>query len=136
MHEPEHVPALFTALMDAAGDGRHHLAVNVTIHGVPVTFGASFRNRGAVTTINTDAARGIFGLLAIAASGEHPAGAALRTGTDRATSRAYGWRLSNGSAQPLTRAEVFSAYCTDPFTGEPVPPMPGVDYADAPPLHY
>ncbi len=45
-----------------------------------------------------------------------------------------GWRLRAGRAQPLTAAEVFDAYCTDPVTGEPVAPEPGVEYRAGTPL--
>jgi hypothetical protein len=53
--------------------------VNVAIHGIPVTSGASLRNQGPDTSITTDAAPSIFALPAIAAPGEHAGGAVLRT---------------------------------------------------------
>ncbi|TJZ44188.1 hypothetical protein FCH28_30615 [Streptomyces piniterrae] len=40
-----------------------------------------------------------------------------------------GWALRDSWLRPLTAAEVFTAYCTDADTGEPIPPEHGVDYA-------
>jgi hypothetical protein len=42
-----------------------------------------------------------------------------------------GWGLSGGRLRPLTEAEVFMACCTEPGTGEPVPPEPGVTHRAA-----
>ncbi|MEV7023824.1 hypothetical protein [Kitasatospora sp. NPDC093558] len=42
-----------------------------------------------------------------------------------------GWYLAEGVFHPLTEAEIFSAYCTDADTGEPLPPERGVRYVDA-----
>jgi hypothetical protein len=44
------------------------------------------------------------------------------------------WRLSAGRAIPLTAAQAFALACTDPATGDPVPPEPGACYEDAFPL--
>ncbi|WP_369380504.1 hypothetical protein [Streptomyces sp. cg36] len=45
-----------------------------------------------------------------------------------------GWRISPGEVVPLKAGEVFSAYCTDALTGEPLSPEPGVEYADGFPV--
>ena len=45
-----------------------------------------------------------------------------------ARDRVHGWRLTRGSLVPLTAGEVFSAYCTDADTGDPVSPESGVEY--------
>ncbi|MGP4001571.1 hypothetical protein [Streptomyces sp. 8N706] len=58
----------------------------------------------------------------------------MRTNHADDTSRVLGWRLSDCTTHPLNRAEIFSAYCTDAATGEPIPPEPGTEYADAPPV--
>lgn len=42
--------------------------------------------------------------------------------------RVRGWRVHDGWLAPLTAAEVFSAYCTDPLTGDPLSPESNVDY--------
>lgn len=44
------------------------------------------------------------------------------------------WRLEEGKAHTLTEAEVFSAFCTDADTGEPIPPEPAVKYMASKPL--
>ena len=44
------------------------------------------------------------------------------------------WRLAAGRALPLTAAQAFALVCTDPITGEPIPPEPGARYADAFPI--
>lgn len=55
----------------------------------------------------------------------------------------HGWRLARGNLVPLSAGEVFSAYCTDADTGEPVAPEPHVEYcagfdlgADEPESHH
>ncbi|MFE7316874.1 hypothetical protein ACFU7T_27820 [Streptomyces sp. NPDC057555] len=45
-----------------------------------------------------------------------------------------GWRLRDAWPAPITAAEIFDAYCTDPETDEPIPPEPRVDYAPGLPL--
>lgn len=66
-----------------------------------------------------------------------PGGLVVRTTTGqgpRRTETVRGWSLRGGEPHPLSEAEVFSAYCTDPATGEPVPPEPGVRYRAGLPL--
>ncbi|MFI8769582.1 hypothetical protein ACIGN6_32385 [Streptomyces sp. NPDC053792] len=46
--------------------------------------------------------------------------------------RVCGWKLIEFYAVPLSAAEIFNAYCTDPETGEPVPPEWGVEHVAAP----
>jgi hypothetical protein len=46
------------------------------------------------------------------------------------------WRLAAGRAIPLTSAQAFALACTDPTTGDPVPPEPGARYEDAFPLDH
>ncbi|WP_331721570.1 hypothetical protein [Streptomyces sp. NBC_00212] len=43
--------------------------------------------------------------------------------------RVRGWRIRGGWLLPLAAAEVFSAYCTDALTGEPLSPEPDVEYS-------
>ncbi|MFK0295681.1 hypothetical protein ACIQU6_35155 [Streptomyces sp. NPDC090442] len=58
------------------------------------------------------------------------------TPTDDPTTPATvrGWRLRDAWPAPITAAEIFDAYCTDPETDEPIPPEPGVDHAPGLPL--
>jgi hypothetical protein len=44
------------------------------------------------------------------------------------------WRLSAGHAVPLTAGQVFALACTDPDTGDLIPPEPGAEYIDAFPI--
>ncbi|MFI6056319.1 hypothetical protein ACIBCO_40455 [Streptomyces violascens] len=43
--------------------------------------------------------------------------------------RVRGWRMQDGWLVPLTAGEVFSAYCTDALTGEPLSPESDVEYS-------
>lgn len=45
-----------------------------------------------------------------------------------------GYALGKEEVIGLSEAEIFSAYCTDAETGEPIPPEYGVDYMEAVPL--
>lgn len=77
-----------------------------------------------------------------------PAGFALRTpggivsrttpGHDTTGGPAHdtvrGWSFRDAWPRALSAAEVFTAYCTDADTGEPIPPEHGVDYAPGLPL--
>jgi hypothetical protein len=67
------------------------------------------------------------------------AGLVIRTTTGTGedapgTETVRGWSLRGGTPHPLSEAEVFNAYCTDPATGDPVPPEPGVRYRAGLPL--
>jgi hypothetical protein len=44
------------------------------------------------------------------------------------------WRLSSGRAIPLTAAQAFALACTDPATGDPIPPEQSARYEDAFPI--
>ncbi|KAB8161972.1 hypothetical protein FH609_025525 [Streptomyces sp. 3MP-14] len=76
-------------------------------------------------------------VLAVALAAGAAGGLVLRSGAEAppgATPRqeVRGWRLAGGRLVPLGEAEVFAAYCTDPTTGEPLPPEHGVRYRPAP----
>lgn|GEM_PF-1974756 len=76
-------------------------------------------------------------LLAVCAVHGSRGGLVARTfhaGSRTPTATVRGWELRAGEPVPLTEAEVFDAYCTDPRTGEPVPPEPDVRYAPGLPL--
>ncbi|MEV6048714.1 hypothetical protein [Streptomyces xanthochromogenes] len=71
-------------------------------------------------------------LLARAFSGPQAMAGALvvRTQASRGTGeRVRGWRLRDGWLLPLTEGEVFSAYCTDALTGDPLSPESDVQYS-------
>lgn len=55
----------------------------------------------------------------------------LRTrvpGSDGDHTRARGWALRGGRWVGTAEAELFDAFCTDPDTGDPIPPEPGLNY--------
>ncbi|SHM87638.1 hypothetical protein [Streptomyces yunnanensis] len=58
------------------------------------------------------------------------------TGTpaEPAPATVRGWRLRDAWPDPISAAEIFDAYCTDPETDEPIPPEHRVDYAPGLPL--
>jgi hypothetical protein len=73
-------------------------------------------------------------VLACAIATDSPGGVVLRTSAPGSPDTVRGWSLHQGWLRPLSEAEVFSAYCTDADTGEPVPPEHGVEYRPGIPL--
>ncbi len=121
----------FTRLLESAGTGTHHVVCSVQLPGAPLV-AAVFAERdldGAVHLVESDALV-LCTLLATGMATGSPGGLVMRsgTGTPAAPDRVRGWCLRDGWPHPLTEAEVFDAYCTDPETGDPVPPEPGVTY--------
>ncbi|MGW2863405.1 hypothetical protein [Streptomyces sp. NPDC001205] len=55
-------------------------------------------------------------------------------GSQETGQRVCGWRIRDGWLFPLTAGEVFSAYCTDALTGEPLSPESGVEYSAGLPI--
>ncbi|MEU3048978.1 hypothetical protein ABZ705_21145 [Streptomyces sp. NPDC006984] len=127
--------AALMALLEAAGEGSHHLVCSVpapdeqllaVVHAEAAATGTAVVDADAAAEFTTVLAAG----LALRGSG----GIVLRTSRPGAPDRLHGWRLDRGRLTPLTAAEVFDAYCTDAVTGEPVPPEPGVEYCAGRPL--
>jgi hypothetical protein len=137
-------------LLRTAGAGRHHLVCSVPVvrcgdgpdagetresPPLAAVLHARCADDGTVQLGETDAL--VFcTVLAVGLATGSPGGVVLRTGrgTPDAPDRVRGWSLRDGWLHPLTEAEVFSAYCTDAETGEPVPPEPGVTYCAGTPL--
>ncbi|MDT0265730.1 hypothetical protein RM844_05430 [Streptomyces sp. DSM 44915] len=89
---------------------------------------AAFSERQAAvlcTVLAVGLATGAGGGLVLRSGPGAPSG-----GTPRQSVR--GWRLAGGWLHPLGEAEIFAAYCTDPTSGEPLPPEHGVRYRPAP----
>ncbi|MBK5996777.1 hypothetical protein JHN53_35235 [Streptomyces sp. MBT58] len=124
---------IFDRLTEKAGKGTHGLTLAVRAPGgvVTVTFPWTQTDDGMAASLSE--LHALTGLLAVAVSGAHPSGMCMRTLGTPDTVR--GWRFTDGDPVPLTRAEAFDAYATNPETGEPVVPMPGTEYADAPVIH-
>lgn len=116
-------------LLEAAGPGRHHLVCSIPAPDEQLL--AVLHAEGAPEApVDVDASEGaeFVTVLATGIALETPGGVVLRTSTADAPDRLHGWRLQRGRLLPLTAGEVFSAYCTDAATGDPISPEPGVEY--------
>lgn len=116
-------------ILDQAGPGAHQLVCSVPAADEHLL--AVLRtDRTATEPARLDSAEATEFLTVLAAgiARATPGGLVLRTSGPDAPDRLRGWRLDHGRLVPLTEAEVFSAYCTDADTGEPLPPEPGVEY--------
>lgn len=116
-------------LLEAAGPGRHHLVCSVPAPDEQL-LAVLHADAAADEPAQLDASEGaeFVTVLATGIALESPGGLVLRTSTEGAPDRLHGWRLHQGRLLPLTAGEVFSAYCTDAATGEPLSPEPGVEY--------
>ncbi|MBB5935307.1 hypothetical protein [Streptomyces zagrosensis] len=124
------------ALLRAAGAGSHHLVCSVPAEGASLIAVLHFRAESGSTPTETSAAakvdradREVFcTVLAAGLATNRPGGVVLRTTAEDQRDTVRGWALRDHWLRPLTEAEVFDAYCTDPDTGEPLAPESGVDY--------
>ncbi|MEV6399236.1 hypothetical protein AB0M39_31370 [Streptomyces sp. NPDC051907] len=116
-------------VLEKAGAGTHHLVCSVS--GPDEQLLAVLHADGPTAApARLDAAEGaeFVTVLAAGLALEAAGGLVLRTTAEDAPDRLHGWRLDQGRLRPLTAGEVFSAYCTDAATGEPLSPEPGVEY--------
>ncbi|MGW2656633.1 hypothetical protein ACWC1D_23615 [Streptomyces sp. NPDC001478] len=134
---------LLLRLLAAAGPGTHHLVCSTPTDNEQL-LAALHTARDTTGPAQLDTAEGaeFVTVLAVGIGLDRHGGVVLRTSTPDGPDRVHGWRLSGGALHPLTAGEVFSAYCTDAETGEPVSPEPGVEYcagfdigADEPEAH-
>ncbi|UNO38758.1 hypothetical protein [Streptomyces sp. MST-110588] len=124
-----------TRLMEALGRGTHHLVCSVPADGTPLlaVLHATGREDGRLDLSEAQAL--IFcTVLATGIALHSPGGIVSRTADDATHDTVRGWSLHDGWLRPLTAGEVFTAYCTDVETGEPVPPEPGVEHLPGLPL--
>ncbi|GAA2410914.1 hypothetical protein GCM10010420_44720 [Streptomyces glaucosporus] len=133
----EEATEILARLLDSAGPGTHHLVCSVS-GGTGPLVAVAHVERAPHDTARTarEAAEGerLFRtVLAAGIAAGRPGGVVMRTAWD-GREEVRGWRLHDGGLRPLTEAEVFSAYCTDARTGEPVPPEPGLAYRAGFPL--
>ncbi|GAB7035023.1 hypothetical protein AB0G35_15130 [Streptomyces sp. NPDC021749] len=134
------------SLLDALGDGTHHLVCSLAAGAPPLlaVLHADCRP-GARPRLAEHDALVFCTVLAAGLALRTPGGIVSRTtphpddpttdparGTPRDTVR--GWSLRNAWPHALSAGEVFTAYCTDADSGEPVPPEPGVSYAPGLPV--
>lgn len=118
-------------LLEALGDGTHHLVCSIPVqeqsllsvlHAMPGDGDRPKLSESDTLVFCT--------VLAVGLALRTPGGIVSRTTTEAtAHDTVRGWSLRDSWLRPLTAAEVFTAYCTDADTGEPIPPEHGVDYA-------
>ncbi|MFE6189175.1 hypothetical protein ACFQ6U_32600 [Streptomyces sp. NPDC056465] len=134
---------LLTRLLDTAGPGTHHVVCSIPTESEQL-LAVLHTTRDPEGPACLESAEGaeFATVLAVGVARETQGGVVLRTTTPDTPDRVHGWRLHRGSLLPLTAGEVFSAYCTDADTGEPVSPESGVEYcagsdlgADEPEAH-
>ncbi|MEV6551807.1 hypothetical protein AB0M57_24315 [Streptomyces sp. NPDC051597] len=125
----ERASTILTRLIEAAGPGLHHMVCSVQAEREQLiaVLHAEGRDGEPAALDETDVAEFVT-VLAAGIAQHSPGGLVLRTTAADAPDRVHGWRLHEGALHPLTAGEVFSAYCTDADTGDPVAPEPGVDY--------
>jgi hypothetical protein len=125
-----------TALLTSAGAGTHHVVCSVRLDIPLVAALHAERDRDGTLELADSDALLMCTLLAAGIATGAPGGVVLRTGrgTPGTPDRVRGWTLRDRWLQPLTEAQVFNAYCTDPHTGDPIPPEPGVAYRAGTPL--
>ncbi|MFI9204239.1 hypothetical protein [Streptomyces sp. NPDC053048] len=122
-------------LIEAVGEGAHHLVCSVPLEGKPpliAVLHAECRDGGLY--LGEASALVFCTVLAAGIALDRPGGVVLRTKAPDHPETVRGWNVRDGGLRPLTEAEVFAAYCTDAETGEPVPPEPGVEYRAGIPL--
>ncbi|MCX4678664.1 hypothetical protein OG413_25710 [Streptomyces sp. NBC_01433] len=135
---------LLMRLLDTAGPGTHHLVCSTPTESEQLLAVLhTERDPQDPARLETSEGAEFATVLAVAVALETRGGVVLRTSTPGAPDRVHGWRLSRGGLVPLSAGEVFTAYCTDADTGEPVSPEPDVDYctgfdigADEPDPHH
>ncbi|MFF5898886.1 hypothetical protein ACFY8O_23595 [Streptomyces argenteolus] len=134
---------LLARLLDTAGPGTHHIVCSTpTENEQLLAVLHTTRDPGGPARLASTEGAEFATVLAVGVALERRGGVVLRTTAPGAPDRVHGWRLQRGSLLPLTAGEVFSAYCTDADTGDPVSPEPGVEYcagfdlgADEPEAH-
>ena len=134
---------LLMRLLDTAGPGTHHIVCSMPAENEQLLAVLhTARDMDGPARLASSEGAEFATVLAAGVALETQGGVVLRTTAPDAPDRVHGWRLNRGSLLPLTAGEVFSAYCTDADTGEPVSPESGVEYcagfdlgADEPEVH-
>lgn len=131
----ERASRALVGLIETTGTGVHHVVCSVQLDDAPLLAVLTTERTasGRIHVAEADALVFCTVLAAAAVSGSS-AGIVVRSTAADGRDEVRGWSLRDGWPQPLTEAEVFDAYCTDPETGEPVPPEPGVTYRPGLPL--
>ncbi|MFD5505481.1 hypothetical protein ACFWJS_38365 [Streptomyces sp. NPDC127061] len=135
---------LLLRMLETAGPGTHHLVCSTpTDNENLLAVLHTERDSAGPARLETQEGAEFVTVLAVGIALERPGGVVLRTSRPGTQDRVHGWRLTRGALAPLSAGEVFSAYCTDADTGEPVAPESHVEYcagfdlgADAPESHH
>ncbi|MEU2287194.1 hypothetical protein ABZ614_35685 [Streptomyces sp. NPDC013178] len=130
-----HASDLLVRILDTAPPGNSHLVCSVT--GTPETLVAVLHADQAVNgpaALDEAEALEFTTVLALGLATHSPGGLVMRTSSQGAPDRIYGWRLRGDGLEPLTAGEVFDAYCTDVESGDLISPESGVDYCEPPDL--
>ncbi|MFG2495977.1 hypothetical protein ACGFSD_33755 [Streptomyces caniferus] len=131
-------------LLTALGDGTHHLVCSVAA-GEPSLLAVlhATSHDGARPRLAESETLVFCTVLAAGFALRTPGGLVSRTAAapadrdatgDQPHATVRGWSLGDSWLRPLGAAQVFTAYCTDADTGEPIPPEHAVDYAPGLPL--
>ncbi|MET9661455.1 hypothetical protein [Streptomyces sp. NPDC006510] len=135
---------LLLRILETAGPGTHHLVCSTpTDNEQLIAVLHTERDSTGPARLESGEGAEFVTVLAVGIALERPGGVVLRTSSAGAQDRVHGWRLTRGNLVPLSAGEVFSAYCTDADTGEPVAPESHVEYcagfdlgADEPEAHH
>ncbi|WP_432091423.1 hypothetical protein [Streptomyces sp. NRRL F-5630] len=124
--------ALFEAVLQAAGDGTHHIALSIPLGDEVRVYVIAIRLDGEdITHVDGHPPRKFFEMFQVALSGLRTSGMAMRTTRD-AGDVCMAWRIRLGLLEHLSAAECFDLYCTDANDGSPVAPEYRVSYEAAP----
>lgn len=128
-------------LLAALGDGSHHFVCSIAAGAPPLLAVLhATASDDAPLRLGESEALTFCTVLATGLALRAPGGIVSRTTTDQGAGldssgdTVRGWSLHGDWLRPLSAAEVFTAYCTDADTGEPIPPEHGVAYAPGLPL--
>lgn len=120
---------LLTHLIERAGPGTHHLVCSVPTADEQLLAALHLERPGTgPARLDASESAEFVTVLAAGIALDSPGGVVLRTTAPGAPDRLHGWRLRDSTLAPLSEGQVFSAYCTDADTGEPISPEPGVEY--------
>ncbi|MFD5790469.1 hypothetical protein ACFWH1_28085 [Streptomyces sp. NPDC127037] len=125
---------IFGRLLNAAGPGSHHVAMAIYGAAGFTSHSLEFAQDEERIALSPAEAIDACYVLAVVLSGEYTGGMVMRSQRD-GKETLCGWKFEDGETLPLNRAETFDAYCTNPETGDIIPPEPGVEYKDAPVIH-
>ncbi|WUH90392.1 hypothetical protein OG900_09940 [Streptomyces sp. NBC_00433] len=123
-------------LLEAVGPGSHHIVCSLPSGDGPLLAAVHVQtDTDGTLCLDDDDALVLCTVMAAGTATGRAGGVVLRTTHDDERPEVVrGWSLRDGTLHPLSESEVFNAYCTDPITGDRVPPEPGVSYRAGIPL--